>query len=143
MHHSPAAAPGGEQQATQEDQEDDSDAMMSRCGVMMTQASNVLDKIDAMEKTLDDEVAAMNSAQGQDKVDAMAKVITTMAEQRKQMREMLTKLHHGMMFQMMAHKRMGCMQGKGMMGGMGGMKMKHGTGMQMEEDGDTIIIITK
>lgn len=145
----PTATAGDEQQqSTQEEQDTSGGAMMQRCDAMMAQADQVMEKIDKMQESLDGEVAAMNAAQGQNKIDAMAKVINTMVDQRKEIRQMLTKLHHGMMFHMMAHRDMCRMHHMGMRSGMKGMKMgpmvkKMERGMEVEAGNDMVVIIQK
>lgn len=122
--------------------------MMQRCSAMMAQADEIMQKIDEMEKTLDEQVAAMNAAQGQKKIDSMATVINTLVSQRKEMREMMTKLHHGMMFHIMAHREICPMQGMGKMSSMGGTGMKSmmrkmKKGMEVEAGNDMVVIIQK
>ncbi len=79
----------------------------------------MMQKMQADTKAMDDEldrlVATMNQATGSDKMDAMAAVITKMAQQRKTMDQKMAAMQKSMMQGMMGH---------GMMGGMsGGMKM--------------------
>ncbi len=85
-------------------------------GAMM---GGMMQKMQADTKAMDDEldglVATMNQATGSDKMDAMAAVITKMAQQRKTMDQKMAAMQKSMMQGMMGH---------GMMGGMGGgMKM--------------------
>ena len=138
-----------EQQAPAETESESPESpMMKRCSAMMAQADEVMQKIDEMEKTLDKQVSAMNAAQGQKKIDDMATVINTLVTQRKEMREMMTKLHHGMMFHIMAHRETCPMQGIGKMSSMGGMGMKSmmrkmKKGMEVEAGNDMVVIIQK
>jgi len=86
-------------------------------------------ELSAMDKKLDDKVAAMNAAKGDEKVAAMSEVINELASQRKQMVDMF-RMYHIKMSEKMKGKRGGGMmhKGGGMMqkgGGMGGM---HGGG---------------
>lgn len=80
---------------------------------------DMMQKMQADTKAMDDEmdglVVTMNQATGSDKMDAMAAVITKMAQQRKMMDQKMAAMQKSMMQGMM---------GNGMMGGMGsGMKM--------------------
>jgi hypothetical protein len=61
----------------------------------------------AMDKRLDDLVSKMNSATGPAKTDATAAVVNELVHQRKEMHEMMTKMHHGDMGHMMHHMRHG------------------------------------
>ena len=141
-------APGEQLMPAQTEPESPDSPMMQRCNAMMAQADEVMEKIDEMEKTLDKEVAAMNAAQGQKKIDDMATVINALVSQRKEMRQMMTKLHHGMMYHMMAHKEMCSMHGMGKRPRMGGMGMKSmmkkmKEGMEVEAGNDMVVIIQK
>ncbi len=49
----------------------------------------------AMDDRLNEKVTAMNSAQGDDKVAAMAAVLNELVTQRTEMREKLAEIHHG------------------------------------------------
>lgn len=87
---------------------------MGKC-CNMTQMGGVMQKMQADTKAMDEEmdglVVTMNQATGTDKLDAMAAVITKMAQQRKIMDQKMAAMQKSMM-------------GSGMMGGMGsGMKM--------------------
>jgi hypothetical protein len=73
----------------------------------------------AMDTRLDEKVAAMNAAKGDQKVEAMAAVINELVSQRKEMRENFGPMHHGMKGPMMGqHGPMDCPM------------MKHHGGMQ-------------
>jgi hypothetical protein len=59
--------------------------MGDRCKQMMTMHNQTMADMKALDASLDEKVAAMNTAKGNAKVDAMAAVINEMASQRKQM----------------------------------------------------------
>jgi hypothetical protein len=85
----------------------------------MGKMGGMMEKMQADTKAMDDEldglVATMNLATGSDKMDAMAAVITKMAQQRRTMDQKMAAMQKSMMQGMRGH---------GMMGGMGsGMKM--------------------
>ena len=50
----------------------------------------------AMDTRLDEKVAAMNAAKGDQKVEAMAAVINELVSQRKEMKANMGPMHHGM-----------------------------------------------
>ncbi len=50
----------------------------------------------AMDARLDEKLAAMNAAQGDQKIEAMAAVINELVSQRKAMKESFGPMHHGM-----------------------------------------------
>jgi hypothetical protein len=89
----------------------------------MGKMGDMMQKMQADTKAMDDEldglVATMNLANGSDKMDAMAAVITKMAQQRKIMDQKMAAMQKSMMQGMMGG------MGKGMMGGSmgGGMTM--------------------
>jgi|GEM_PF-1686029 len=141
----PGASMSEQQAPAPAESEPPESPMMQRCSAMMAQADEVMQKIDEMEKTLDNQVAAMNTAQGQKKIDDMATVINTLVTQRKEMRDMMTKLHHGMMFHIMAHREMCSMRGMGKGPGMGmkSMMKKMKEGMEVESGNDMVVIIQK
>ena len=60
-----------------------------------------------MDTRLQEQVKAMQSAQGQAKVDAIARVVTTIVEQRGQMHQRMMAMHEQMMSHMMAHAGQG------------------------------------
>lgn len=64
----------------------------ARCQQMMSQRGDMVQRMDAMDKKMDDLIAEMNKARGDRKVDAMAKVITEMAAQRKEMHESMMQM---------------------------------------------------
>jgi Ni/Co efflux regulator RcnB len=75
----------------------------------------------AMDIRLDEKVAAMNAAKGDQKVEAMAAVINELVSQRKEMRADFSSMHHGMRSPMMGHA-----------GPMDCPMMKHHGGMQAD-----------
>ena len=77
--------------------------MMARCRQMMSQRSEMMQRMEAMDKKLEDLLAEMNRAKGNLKVDAVAKVVNEMAVQRKQMRQSMMQMSGGMMAHMMEH----------------------------------------
>ena len=60
---------------------------MKMCQDMAARHQKMMEEMKAMDARLDQEVKAMQAAQGQAKVDAIARVVTTLVEQRSQMRE--------------------------------------------------------
>jgi hypothetical protein len=102
-----------------------------KMGGMMPMGA-MMQKMQADTKAMDDEldglVVTMNQTTGNDKMDAMAAVITKMAQQRKIMDQKMAAMQKSMMQGMMGGMgKMGGM-GSGMMGGMGnGMKMPPAT----------------
>ena len=91
----------------------------------MGKMDGMMQKMQADTKAMDDEldglVLTMNQATGSDKMDAMAAVITKMAQQRKVMDQKMAAMQKSMM--------------QGMMGGMGsGMKMPPATAPPMNMD---------
>lgn len=81
--------------------------MMASCMEMMSQRESMMKQMDAMDKKLDELVAQMNQAKGNQKIDALAKAVTEMAAQRKQMRQETMKMEDGMMAHMMEHMQNG------------------------------------
>ena len=92
--------------------------MMARCQQMMAQRDAMTQRMQAMDTKLDGMVAEMNKATGSQKVDAMAKVVGEMVEQRKQMRQTMMQMNEQMMSHMMQHMRDGSMAMCPMMKGM-------------------------
>ena len=94
------------------------DDMMARCQQMMSERRGMMQRMQAMDKKLDDLLADMNKATDSRKVDAVAKVVTEMAAQRKQMRQDMMQMSDGMMSHMMEHMKSGsaamCPMMKGM-----------------------------
>ena len=60
---------------------------MKMCQDMAARHQKMMEEMKAMDARLDQEVKAMQAAQGQARVDAIARVVTTLVEQRTQMRE--------------------------------------------------------
>ena len=81
--------------------------MMARCQQMMSERSEMMRRTEAMDKKLDDLLAEMNRAKGNLKVDAVAKVVSEMAVQRKQMRQDMMQMQESMMSHMMEHMQNG------------------------------------
>lgn len=102
--------------------------MKVHCQEMMAKHEQVMTKMKEMDAKLDQLIADMNSAKGNQKVDAMAAVITEMAGQRKAMMSMM----HEMM-PMMGHPAMGDMK-DGMMQGCPMMKGGAMEGCTMGDD---------
>lgn len=66
------------------------------CKDMMATHEKMMADVKAMDAKLDEMVAAMNSASGDKKVDAMGALVTEMVSQRKQMQEMMMTMMHSM-----------------------------------------------
>ena len=92
--------------------------MNEKCKEMMAKHEQFKADWKAMDTRLDEKLAAMNAAKGDNKTAAMAAVINEMAAQRKEMREKKSAMH-------MADKCCAMMGHGGKMGGMKG----HGGGM--------------
>jgi hypothetical protein len=69
---------------------------------MMGNQAEMMSRMAAADKKLDELVAAMNAATGDAKVAAIAAVVTELAAQRGQMQQMM-QAQGGMMMRMMAH----------------------------------------
>ena len=80
---------------------------------MMAERQKMMANMRAMDQKLNDLVAKMNTARGNDKVEAIATVVKELVAQRTQMREQMATMQTRMMDHMMEH--MMSMQG-GMMG---------------------------
>jgi len=70
--------------------------MPAKCKAMMQKKQQRMQKCKMMDAKLDELVAAMNAATGQQKVDAMAAVLNELVAQRKAMRQMMMEMHDGM-----------------------------------------------
>ena len=96
--------------------------MMERCQVMKEQKQKMKEDMDAQNAQLTDQLAKMNSAPDDRKMDLMASVITLMVEQRIAMDARKAKMEDEMMQHMMQHMQMGkesmaqCPMMKGMKG---------------------------
>ncbi|MCL4395251.1 MAG: hypothetical protein M1482_10700 [Chloroflexi bacterium] len=64
--------------------------MPDACRAMMAKRDQMMADMKAMDAKLDQKVAAMNSAAGPAKVDAMAAVINELVSQRRQMQNMMS-----------------------------------------------------
>jgi hypothetical protein len=97
---------------------------MAACKAVMADREQMMADMKAADQRLDSLVAKMNAASGQEKVDAMAAVVTEMVAQRTAMRDGMMKMHQGMMSHMMEHMHAGkeSMAMCPMMKHMGGMK---------------------
>ena len=71
--------------------------MMSGNPQMMAMHNQMMADMKAMDARLDLKVAAMNTAKGRDKVDAMADVMNEMVTQHKQMMAKMMGMHDPMM----------------------------------------------
>ena len=103
--------------------------MGDHCKQMMTMHNQMMADMKAMDAGLDQKVAAMNAAEGNAKVDAMAAVINEMATHRKQMMAKTSNMRDQMMAHMGEHMAQPGGTGMGqsmaqcpMMKGMKGMK---------------------
>jgi hypothetical protein len=109
-------------------------AMMAKCMGMNKGSEKAMAEIKAMDDRLDEKLAAMKSAQGDQKLAAMEAVINELVSQRKEMREKMGEMHHqkamcGMcgMKGKMDHEKMGAEGMRGMSGKCPMMKMDHGS----------------
>ena len=85
--------------------------MMEKCQAMMADREQVMSEMRAANAKLDELVAAMNAAKGEAKVEALARVVTEMAEHRKNAMGKMTAMQPEMMQHMMEHMRQGMMEG--------------------------------
>jgi hypothetical protein len=95
--------------------------MMEKHKEWQAKHEKMMAEMKAMDTRLDEKVAAMNTAKGDQKVEAMAAVINELVSQRKEMREDFGAMHHGMRGPMM-----------GQPGAMDCPMMKHQGGMQAD-----------
>jgi hypothetical protein len=109
-------------------------AMMAKCMGMNQDNEKTMAEIKAMDDRLDEKLAAMKSAQGDQKPAAMEAVISELVSQRKEMRDKMGEMHHqkamcGMCAMMgkMDHGKMGAGGMAGMSGKCPMMKMDHGS----------------
>ena len=119
--------------------------MMEQCKAMQEQKQKMREEMKAQDAQLTEQLAQMNSAPADKKLDLLAAVVTKMAEQRIAMDARMAKMQQEMMPHMMQHMQMGkesmaqCPMMKGMKGmkGMGGMKGMEGMkGMDAKPAGD-------
>jgi hypothetical protein len=80
--------------------------MMDRCQEMMAQKQQMMADMKAQDAELTAQLAIMNSAPQEQKLDLLAAVVTRMLEQRIAMEERKTKMHEEMMQHMMQHMPM-------------------------------------
>ena len=66
---------------------------------MMASQQHMMASMQASDKKLDDLVAQLNSAKGNDRIDKLVAVVTELVAQRKQMTDMMS-MHGGMMMNM-------------------------------------------
>jgi hypothetical protein len=100
--------------------------MMQRCQEMKEQKEKMMAEMKAQDAGLSEQVAKMNRAPADKKMDLMAAVLTQMVEQRIAMDARMEKMHEEMMKHMMQHMQMGkeSMSQCPMMKGMKGMDEK-------------------
>lgn len=88
-------------------------SMMEKCQAMMAEHRKVMEKRETMDAKLDELVATMKSAAGDDKVAAIEAVVEELASQRLAMHTMMADHHAGMMQHMGQGMPMG--EGRSMM----------------------------
>jgi len=100
--------------------------MMQRCQAMKEQKEKMMADIEAQDAELTAQVAKMNSAPENKKVDMMATIVTRMVEQQTAMNARKAKMDEEMMQHMMQHMKLGkeSMSQCPMMMGMKGMDEK-------------------
>ncbi len=81
--------------------------MMQRCQAMKEQKEKMMADMKAQDAELTAQVAKMNSAPADNKLDLIAAVVTRMVEQRIAMNERMEKMRGQMMQHMMQHMQMG------------------------------------
>ena len=91
----------------------DGASMMEKCKAMMSEHQEAMRKQQAMDSKLDELVAAMKSATGDDKVPAIEAVVVELVSQRRAMHGMMADHHAGMMRHMMEHMSQGMPMGEG------------------------------
>lgn len=96
-------------------------------GMMKAAYDRAMAELQAMDARLDEKVAAMNAASGDQKVAAMAAVINELVAQRKEMRDKMAHMHHHKM-ERMRHEGYGKPKGGCVMEGQPG-----GTGKAASE----------
>jgi hypothetical protein len=92
--------------------------MMQKRKGMQAKHQQAQEDMQAMDARLDEKIAAMNNAKGDQKMSAMADVINELASQRKEMRDKFSNMHQAKMCGMMGKMGMHG-QGGGQGGGMG------------------------
>ena len=83
------------------------DKMMERCQAMKEQKETMMAEMKAQDAELTAQVAKMNSAPEDKKLDLMAAVVTQMVEQQTAMNARKAKMEEEMMQHMMQHMQMG------------------------------------
>lgn len=73
------------------------------CQQMLVRHQQVLSDLDKLDADLQQQLQTMRSAQGQQKVDAMARVVETLVEQRTQQRDRMLSLHRQTIAHMAEH----------------------------------------
>jgi hypothetical protein len=81
--------------------------MMARCQAMMTEKQKIRAEIKAQDAELQAQVAKMNSAPQNEKLDLLAAVVTQIVEQRIAMQDRKAGMEEQMMPHMMQHMKMG------------------------------------
>jgi hypothetical protein len=81
--------------------------MMTHCQEMKEQKQKMMEDMKAQDTELTEQVARMNSAPENKKVDLIAAIVTRMAEQRIAMNARMAKMQDEMMKHMMEHMQMG------------------------------------
>jgi hypothetical protein len=76
---------------------------MKGCQEAMARHEAMMKDLRAVAARLQDQVKAMHAAQGQARVDAIARVVTTMAEQSGRMNQDMMAMHEQMMSHMMSN----------------------------------------
>lgn len=85
--------------------------MMDDCHAVMADRERMMSEMRSADVKLDELIAAMNAAQGDAKVQALARVVTEMTEQRKKTMSNMMSMQPRMMQHMMQHMRQGMMEG--------------------------------
>ena len=81
--------------------------MKECCQAMKEQKEKLMADMEAQDAELAGEIATMNSAAEDKKLDLMAAIVTHMVEQRTAMDARMEKMQGGMMKHMMQHMQMG------------------------------------
>lgn len=81
--------------------------MRERCQAMLKQHQAMHSKRQAMDDELDELVAQMKEAQGDEKIDAISTVVEKLVEQRRAMHAMMPQMRMQTMRHMMEHMRAG------------------------------------
>ena len=81
--------------------------MMGSCQAMKEQKQKMMADMKAQDAQLTEQLARMNDAPENRKLDLMATVVTQMVQQRAAMHARMEKMHEGMMNHMMQHMQMG------------------------------------